>query len=94
MINIIPGTQVTVIDSRPEIMATADREIVSHLEYQMRQHGARFLLNETLQSVERCGTGVVAHLTTGKKVYGDGLLYAVGRQVSSPYESRIMSFSG
>ena len=52
MINIIPGTQVTVIDSRKEILDMADKEVSDALCYAMRQSGARFLTEETIKSVE------------------------------------------
>jgi NAD(P) transhydrogenase len=41
MFNIIPGTRVTVIDGRPDILTFADKEVIQALEYEMRQRGAR-----------------------------------------------------
>eukprot|EP00904_Undaria_pinnatifida_P013325 jgi/Undpi1/9122/HiC_scaffold_26.g11580.m1 len=81
MINIIPGTTVTVIDPRDEVLGFADRELAQALCYSMRKNGARFLLGEKVKSVEKKPDGkmVVAHLLSGKRVTGDALLYAMGR---------------
>lgn len=46
MINVIPGTTVTVIDPRDEVLGFADREVTQALCYSMRKNGARFLLGE------------------------------------------------
>lgn len=81
MMSIIPGTQVTVIDTRKEILEMADREVVEALNYAMRQTGSRFYMEETIQSVEKTSQGeVIVRLNSGKIVVGDGLLYTVGRQ--------------
>ncbi|CAN0369841.1 unnamed protein product [Ectocarpus sp. 6 AP-2014] len=81
MINVIPGTTVTVIDPRDEVLGFADREVTQALCYSMRKNGARFLLGEKVKSVEKMADGkvVVAHLLSGKRVKGDALLYAMGR---------------
>lgn len=50
-INIIPGTTVTVIDPRDEVLSFADREVAQALCYSMRQNGARFLLGEKVWSL-------------------------------------------
>ena len=80
MINIIPGTQVTVIDGRKEILDMADKEVSDALCYAMRGNGARFLTEETIKSVEKTETGVKCILNSGKVVVGDALLYTLGRQ--------------
>ncbi len=73
--------ETTIIDQRPEILDFVDREIVDRLRYHMRDRGAVFRLGEkvvsvTLDEKER----VVAVLESGKRVRGNSLLYAVGRQ--------------
>ena len=40
MINVVPGTSVTVIDSRPNVLSFADSDIIEDLQYSMRQNGA------------------------------------------------------
>eukprot|EP01135_Chromosphaera_perkinsii_P007333 Nk52_evm2s785 gene=Nk52_evmTU2s785 len=85
MINVIPGSRVTVIDERPSILPFADREVIDTLCYNMRQQGARFLLNEKLKSVQKeTNAGgkekLCVQLESGKRVYCEALLYAVGRQ--------------
>eukprot|EP00904_Undaria_pinnatifida_P000927 jgi/Undpi1/10835/HiC_scaffold_3.g01364.m1 len=64
MINVVPGTSVTVVDSRPNVLSFADNDVIENLQYSMRQNGPR----------------VIAHLESGKRVVGDALLYTMGRQ--------------
>lgn len=81
MMSIIPGSEVTVIDSRKEILDMADKEVAEALKYAMRQTGTRFYTDEVIKSVEKASNGeVVVKLNSGKTVVGDGLLYTVGRQ--------------
>ncbi|KAG6975292.1 hypothetical protein JG688_00002550 [Phytophthora aleatoria] len=81
MMTIIPGTDVTVIDGRQEILNMADKQVSEALCYSMAQTGTRFLTGETIKSVEKSPKGeVFVHLESGKTVVGDGLLYTVGRQ--------------
>ncbi len=80
MFNVIPGSRVTVIDGRPDMLTFADKEIIQSLEYEMRQKGARFLLGEEVLSARRDGDHVIAHMASGKVLRGDCLLYTVGRQ--------------
>ncbi len=76
------GVRVTLIEKRPRLLEFADSEIVEALSYHLRDHRVTMRLNEEVQSVEETAGGgpVVAILESNKKVSGDGLLYAVGRQ--------------
>jgi NAD(P) transhydrogenase len=76
------GVRVTLIEKRPRLLEFADAEIIEALSYHLRDHRVTMRLNEGVQSVEETGggTGVVANLESNKKVIGDALLYAVGRQ--------------
>jgi NAD(P) transhydrogenase len=76
------GVRVTLIEKRPRLLEFADSEIVEALSYHLRDHRVTMRLNEEVQSVEETAGsgGVVAYLESNKKVPGDSLLYAVGRQ--------------
>jgi NAD(P) transhydrogenase len=78
------GVRVTLIEKRPRLLEFADAEIVEALSYHLRDHRVTMRLDEEVHSVEEtgAGTGVVANLESKKKVSGDALLYAVGRQGS------------
>jgi NAD(P) transhydrogenase len=78
------GAEVTLIDQRPQILDFVDREIVDALSYHLRQMGATFRLGEkvTRVGVDSQRDRVFAELESGKKVQGDVLLYAVGRQAN------------
>ncbi|TMW57222.1 hypothetical protein Poli38472_003147 [Pythium oligandrum] len=81
MMSIIPGTEVTVIDGRKEILDMADKEVTEALSYAMRQTGTRFYTEETIKTVEKADNGeVIVKLNSGKTIIGDGLLYTLGRQ--------------
>lgn len=81
MISIIPGSEVTVIDGRKEILDMADKQVSEALCYAMRQTGTRFYLEESIERVERTENDeVIVKLKSGKTIVGDGLLYTVGRQ--------------
>ena len=74
-------TSVTLIERRPQILDFIDRELVEALSYHMRRKGVSFRLGEEVESVTKTPDGkVCATLKSGKQVWSDGLLYAVGRQ--------------
>ena len=75
------GVRVTLIERRPHLLEFADQEIVEALSYHLRDTRVTMRLNEEVESVEELPDGtVVANLESKKKVQGDALLYAVGRQ--------------
>jgi NAD(P) transhydrogenase len=75
------GVRVTLIEKRPRLLEFADQEIVEALSYHLRDHRVTMRLNEEVSSVEDgASSGVTAFLESNKKVPGDALLYAVGRQ--------------
>ncbi len=78
------GAEVTLIDQRPLILDFVDREIVEALAYHLRQMGTTFRLGEkvTRVGIDAQRNLVFAELESGKKVQGDMLLYAVGRQAN------------
>src|SRR5271166_6287332 len=75
------GVRVTLVEKRPKLLEFADQEIVEALSYHLRDTRVTMRLNEEVQSVEEMPDGcVVANLESKKKISGDTLLYAVGRQ--------------
>src|SRR5262249_54633986 len=65
---------------RPRLLEFADAEIVEALSYHLREKRVTLRLNEEVASVEESNGGVVANLKSNKRISGDTLLYAVGRQ--------------
>jgi len=66
---------------RPRLLEFADAEMVEALSYHLRDQRVTMRLNEEVSSVEETPDGnVVAYLESKKKLSGDALLYAVGRQ--------------
>jgi NAD(P) transhydrogenase len=74
------GVRVTLIERRPRLLEFADQEIVEALSYHLRDARVTMRLNEEVDSVEESEGSVVAFLESKKKLQGDALLYAVGRQ--------------
>jgi NAD(P) transhydrogenase len=75
------GVRVTLIEKRDRLLEFADREIIEALSYHLRDARVTLRLGEEVESVEEPTHGtVVANLQSKKKVSGDALLYAVGRQ--------------
>jgi NAD(P) transhydrogenase len=79
------GADVTLIDQRPVVLEFIDREIVEALFYHLRQLGVTFRLGEKVAQagIDAKRDFVFAELESGKRVHGDALIYAVGRQANS-----------
>ncbi len=76
----ILGVRVILVEKRPRLLEFADQEIIEALSYHLRDHRVTMRLNEEVASVEQTPEGVVANLRSNKRISGDALLYAVGRQ--------------
>ena len=76
----ILGARVILVEKRPRLLEFADQEMVEALSYNLRDHRVTMRLNEEVASVEETPEGVVANLKSNKRISGDALLYAVGRQ--------------
>jgi NAD(P) transhydrogenase len=74
------GVRVILVEKRPRLLEFADSEMVEALSYHLRDSRVTMRLNEEVESVEESAGGVVATLQSKKKISGDALLYAVGRQ--------------
>src|SRR4029077_8509593 len=74
------GVRVTLIEKRPRLLEFADSEMVEALCYHLRDRRVTMRLNEEVESVEETAGSVNAVHKSKKKVTGDALLYAVGRQ--------------
>jgi NAD(P) transhydrogenase len=75
------GVRVTLVEKRPRLLEFADQEIVEALSYHLRDSRVTMRLHEEVESVEeQTDRTVVANLESKKRISGDALLYAVGRQ--------------
>ncbi|HKN23924.1 MAG TPA: Si-specific NAD(P)(+) transhydrogenase [Candidatus Acidoferrum sp.] len=75
------GVRVIIVEKRPRLLEFADAEVVEALSYHMRDRRATMRLTEEVESVEETPDGkVAANLVSKKRILGDALLYAVGRQ--------------
>jgi NAD(P) transhydrogenase len=76
------GSEVTLIDQRPVVLDFVDRQIIEALSYHLRQQGVTFRLAEKVTQVGIDTARVFAQLESGKRIQGDALVYAVGRQAN------------
>jgi NAD(P) transhydrogenase len=75
------GVRVILIEKRPRLLEFADQEMIEALCYHLRDSRVTLRLGEEVQSVEEAPDGtVIANLESRKKISGDALLYAIGRQ--------------
>jgi NAD(P) transhydrogenase len=75
------GVRVILVEKRPRLLEFADSEMVEALSYHLRDNRVTMRLNEAVSTVEDMPDGsVVANLESKKKITGDALLYAIGRQ--------------
>jgi NAD(P) transhydrogenase len=75
------GVRVILVEKRSRLLEFADTEIVEALSYHLRDRRVTMRLNEEVASVEEAPDGgVIANLKSNKRIFGDALLYAVGRQ--------------
>jgi NAD(P) transhydrogenase len=75
------GVRVILVEKRPRLLEFADAEMVEALSYHLRDSRVTLRLNEEVSNVEDMpDSTVVANLESQKKIAGDALLYAVGRQ--------------
>jgi NAD(P) transhydrogenase len=75
------GVRVILVEKRPRLLEFADSEMVEALSYHLRDNRVTMRLNEEVDTVEEIPDGgVAANLKSRKRISGDALLYAVGRQ--------------
>ncbi len=75
------GVRVTLIEKRPRLLEFADQEIVESLSYHLRDTRVTMRTGEEVESVEEMPDGtVVANTESKKRISGNALLFAVGRQ--------------
>ena len=75
------GCRVILVEKSPRLLAFADSEMVEALSYHLRDQRVTMRLNEEVESVEESPAGgVFANLMSKKRLSGDALLFAVGRQ--------------
>ncbi len=75
------GASVSLVERRSRVLDFVDQQIVQALRYHMRNHGVTFRLGEEVDQVTKSSDGkVCAVLRSGKQIWSDALLYAVGRQ--------------
>jgi len=73
------GIKVNLINTRHQLLAFLDDEIIDALSYHLRDNGVLIRHNEEYEKIEADENGVTLSLKSNKKVYSDILLWAQGR---------------
>ncbi|MEO8183138.1 MAG: Si-specific NAD(P)(+) transhydrogenase [Deltaproteobacteria bacterium] len=77
------GIKVNLVNSRDKLLSFLDDEIIDALAYFLRDQGIIIRHNEEYERIEPLEDGVVLHLSSGKKLKTDILLWANGRTGNS-----------
>ena len=70
---------VTIVEPRDEILSFIDQEIINDLLHHLRDRGVRVRMGAMAKSVDIVGNKTVTHLSDGRQVKSDILLFAGGR---------------
>jgi NAD(P) transhydrogenase len=73
------GIKVDLINSRDQLLEFLDDEISDALSYHLRDHGVMIRHHEHYSHVETGDHGIALHLTSGKVLHADCLLWCNGR---------------
>ncbi len=73
------GCNVDLVDTRDQLLSFLDHEISEALSFHMRDKGIIIHHNEDIQSLETNDNSVTLHLTSGKIIDADIILWANGR---------------
>ncbi len=72
---------VTLVDGREEMLSFLDREIIDEFKHHLRDRGVSIRMGESVERLEHLGKKrVKVHLSSGKQLRADMVLYAAGRQ--------------
>ncbi len=72
--------RVALVDQREKMLDFLDHEIVSTLEYLLRDRGVVLRMGDSIASLDVSGRQLVAQLKSGKQLRSDVVLFAAGRQ--------------
>ncbi len=72
--------EITLIDSRENVLGFMDRELVDELIHSLRERGVETRLGEKVSNVEDTESGQVVHLASGKRICAEMVLVAAGRR--------------
>jgi len=74
------GVEVTLVDTRAEILPFLDLELVERLSGAMRRLGIKLQLGRRWSDIRRTGSKVSARLDDGSELSAEHLLFAAGRE--------------
>jgi NAD(P) transhydrogenase len=77
------GIKVNLVNQRGKLLSFLDDEIIDALAFFLRDQGIVIRHNEEYERVEMADDGVILHLTSGKKLKTDIMLWANGRTGNS-----------
>ncbi|MDE0297471.1 MAG: dihydrolipoyl dehydrogenase [Candidatus Poribacteria bacterium] len=77
------GTEITVLELLPTILATEDTQVVRHVQQSMKRKGITIKTGANVTHVEKSEAGVTAKLESGEEFSAQKMLISIGRQLNS-----------
>lgn len=77
------GVEVTVVDSHAQLLAYLSEDVVGVLAESFAGLGVEFHMKERVVSIRKTDGGTETLLESGKRLYSDAVLYALGRSPNS-----------
>lgn len=74
------GSDVTIVEMLPSIVATEDKHVIRFLQTYFKKKGIRLNLSMRVESLDPSDSGVTARLSDGNEVEADAALVSVGRR--------------
>jgi NAD(P) transhydrogenase len=79
------GRKVNLINTQERLLSFLDDEITDALSYHLRDQGVIIRHNESLERIEAFPDHIIIHLSSGKRILSNILLFALGRSGNSQH---------
>lgn len=77
------GVEVSVVDSHEQLLAYLSEDVVGVLAESFENMGVQMFMKERVVAIRKEENGTLTLLESGKKLYSDAVLYALGREPNS-----------
>ncbi len=77
------GSQVTVVEMMPRLLPSEDEEISAFIERELKKRKMRIIVENSVKSVDKTETGIIAELADGERLVCDAILVSVGRRCNT-----------
>lgn len=74
------GVKTVLLHRGNKILKNFDSDISDFLQQEMEKNGMNLMLGESITSIEKAGSGLIAHCASGASLHASCVLYATGRK--------------